>query len=431
MIRSLSAVVLLGLGAAFAPAATTTIEFTVDAGKQARANEPVCIPLTLAKEFAKVHVVNVMNGKAPFAVGQLTAPGLGSDAEKLEADLQKVAAAQAKVVRELHFLLPALEANNSLTLTVVLNTNEPEVKEAKGLPVFKWTDTKGESEQLDYGSTPVLRYMYQALDDSSKEKREETFKVYHHLFDPAGKRLVTKGVGGLYTHHRGIFYGFKDVTYDGDKKVDIWHCPVAYQAHEKLLASEEGPVLGRHRVQIGWHGKGEDLFAREEREVTVYHVPGGTLLEFVSRLKTTDGTVKLDGDPQHSGFHFRADDEVSKDAAKAQTTFIRPYGVGKPGEERNWPKEKEQVDLPWDAMSFVLGGQRYTAAYLDRPDNPKEARYSERTYGRFGSYFVAEVTKDKPLTVRYRLWLQEGQMKGDEVAGMDDAFVKPVKVNVK
>jgi Methane oxygenase PmoA len=301
----------------------------------------------------------------------------------------------------------------------------------RAVPVFTWTDTKRESAQLDFGQTPVLRYMYKTLDNSSTEKREETFKVYHHLFDPAGKQLVTNGAGAkLYPHHLGIFYGFKTVTYDGEKTVDIWHCPEAYQAHEKFLAAEGGPVLGRHRVQVAWHGKGDDVFAREEREMTVYHVPGGTLLQFVSRLRTTDGPVKLDGDPQHSGFHFRATMEVA-DKTKDETIFVRPNGVGKPGEERNWPKEKEQVNLPWDAMSFVLGGQRFTMAYLDRPDNPKEARYSERTYGRFGSYFVAEVTKEKPLTVSYRLWLQEGQMKGDEVAALDDAFVKPVKVTIK
>ena len=54
------------------------------------------------------------------------------------------------------------------------------------------------------------------------------------------------------------------------------------------------------------------------------------------------------------------------------------------------------ADLPWNAMSFVLGGQRYTVAYLDHPNNPKEARYSERNYGRFGSYFEREVTAQAP-----------------------------------
>src|SRR5262249_13916931 len=148
------------------------------------------------------------------------------------------------------------------------------------------------------GSRPVLRYVYKALDDSTKESREQTYKVYHHLYDPSGQRLVTKGPGGLYTHHRGIFYGFNKVTYDDGKQVDIWHCTGdTYQGHENFLAREAGPVLGRHRVAIAWHGKGKEVFAKEERELTVYRVPGGQLVEFASKLRTTDGPIKLDGDP--------------------------------------------------------------------------------------------------------------------------------------
>jgi len=67
---------------------------------------------------------------------------------------------------------------------------------------------------------------------------------------------------------------------------------------------------------------------------------------------------------------------------------------------------------------------------LDHPNNPKEARDSERTYGRFGSYFVAEVTKEKPLTVHYRIWLQEGKMTVADVEALSAAFVSPVAVKV-
>ncbi len=81
-------------------------------------------------------------------------------------------------------------------------------------------------------------------------------------------------------------------------------------------------------------------------------------------------------------------------------------------------------------MSFVLGTNRYTVAYLDRPDNPKEARFSEREYGRFGSYFECTIEKDKPLKVHYRLWLQDGFMKPAEVAALSANFVEPVNVTV-
>src|SRR5205814_5960118 len=129
-----------------------------------------------------------------------------------------------------------------------------------------------------------------------------------------------------------------------------------HQSHEGFLNVEAGPVLGRHRAAVAWHGPDQAVFAREEREVTVYNVPGGTLVEFASRLKTTGGPVKLDGDPQHAGFQFRANKEVAEKTAK-QTIYIRPDGVDKPGATRNWdPKtRKGPVDLPWNAMSFVLG----------------------------------------------------------------------------
>jgi hypothetical protein len=233
-------------------------------------------------------------------------------------------------------------------------------------------------------------------------------------------------------HHRGIFYGFNRIGYDDGKAADLWHCTDgAYQEHDRSLSSEAGPVLGRDRVAIRWHGR-DKAFAEEERELTVYNVPGGQLVEFASRLRSLAGRVRIDGDPQHAGFQFRAHNDVDALTA-AETVYVRPDGVGKPGETRNWDPKTRQgpVNLPWDAMSFVLGGRRYTVAYLDHPTNPKEARFSERDYGRFGSYFEYTLDEGKPLTVRYRLWLQEGLMRPDDVAALSHDFVEPVEVTVR
>ena len=81
-------------------------------------------------------------------------------------------------------------------------------------------------------------------------------------------------------------------------------------------------------------------------------------------------------------------------------------------------------------MSFVTGGQRYTAVYLDHPDNPKEARYSERNYGRFGSYFEYELDDGRDLEIKYRVWLQEGEMTIAEAAALGTDFTEPVQVVV-
>jgi methane monooxygenase PmoA-like len=313
---------------------------------------------------------------------------------------------------------------------------------------FRWKPAQHDQLDLLWVSggkgIPVLRYMFAPLDESNKDKRSETFKPYHQVFALDGETLLTKGTGGLYPHHRGLFFGFNKVTYDGGKKADVWHCTGdAYESHESFdeesapLGHEfAGQVFARQRVRINWHGEKKEVFAEEEREMTVYAPhDNGMLIEFASIVRPKLDNVRLDGDPQHSGFHFRANNEVAEqfNAKKPETYFLRPDGKGKIGEERNWdPKTKKgPVNLPWDAMSFTVGGKRYTALYLDHPDNPKEARGSERVYGRIGSYFEYNLTKDKPLRVQYRLWIQEGEMTVEQCEAMSRAFTEPVSVVVK
>jgi hypothetical protein len=223
-----------------------------------------------------------------------------------------------------------------------------------------------------------------------------------------------------------LYYGFNRISYAGGKKsADTWHCNKGeFQSHEVVVASEAGPVLGRHLVRIAWHGQDKAVFAEELREMTAWNTPGGLAIEFASRLESKAGPVKLDGDPQHAGFQFRASQEVP-DKTKAQTYYLRPDGKDKPGSFRNWPGNKDHANLPWNALSFVLGDQRFTCCYLDRPQNPKEARYSERDYGRFGSYFEYTIDDGKPLDLNYRVWLQAGEMDVAGVQRLADDFVDP------
>jgi hypothetical protein len=358
---------------------------TVEAGAHDRVNVPVSV--ALASDAKTAVLTDVAGKKIPGQVADKT----------------------------LHFIVPELKAGQKAEYAVAFGAVEG--------PAFKWSDV-----ELKYGERPVLRYMNAPLDPA---KREETYKVFHHVYSPDGSRLLTKGAGGQFTHHRGVFYGFNKVTYGEGKSCDVWHCSKdAHQAHDTFLGAEEGPVLGRHRLGIRWNGVGKDVFAVETRELTAWAVPGGILLDFASSLEAKIGPVKLDGDPQHAGFHFRADNEVSAKTSK-QTVYTRPDGSDKAGATRNWPGNKEHVNLAWNSMSFVLDDKRYTAVYLDRPENPKEARFSERDYGRFGSYFAATVEAGKPLLVRYRLWIQEGQPDVAACAAKHADFIDPPKVSVK
>lgn len=411
----LATVILAGLYAVPASAAEKSYELTINAGPADRTNAPVRTLIELPADLANAKTAILTDESGKKYPGQLTAPGL-----------TKPSAKAGTGVRQLHFILPALEKGKTLKLTATISTAA-----APG-DCFAWKDTPGDNAELSYAGKPVLRHMYKALDDSTKDAREQTYKVFHHLYDPAGTQLVTKGAGGQYSHHRGLFFGFNRITYGEGIKVDTWHCGGdAHQSHEGFLAQEAGPVLGRHLVAVDWHGKGKQVFAKEQRELTVYRVHGGHLVEFASHLVSTVGKVKLDGDPQHAGFQFRAAQEVAE-KTKKETCYLRPDGKGKPGETRNWPGMKDKTtNLPWNAMSFLVGGKRYTAAYLDHPANPKEARYSERDYGRFGSYFEYELDEGKDLWVNYRVWLQDGEMELPQVAALSADFTQPVEVTVR
>jgi hypothetical protein len=400
---------------------TFPLSLSVSAGKHDRSQTPVKVAVAIPLSLRGALIVPLKTDDGRTFYGQLSRAGIIDEELRDQPEM---------VGRYLHFILPELPVGKTLTLqgTVTLDVQQPS-------EVFHWKDSPGRFAELSLGDRPILRYMCAPLDESSAERRAETYKPYHHVYDPQGKFFITKGPGGLYPHHRGLFFGFNRIRYDdGNRAADTWHCNRGEsQQHAAFLRSETGPVFGRHEVQINWHGQDKNVFARERRQVAAYNVGGGLLFEFASCLETIVGPLVLDGDPQHAGFQFRATQEVP-DTTRRLTYYLRPDGKGEPGLFRNWDattRDPRTVNLPWLAMSFVVGNRRYTCCYLDRPENPKEARYSERDYGRFGSYFEYEVTSDRPLRVGYRIWLQEGEMTVDQVQRLASDFSDPPQARVQ
>lgn len=286
-----------------------------------------------------------------------------------------------------------------------------------------WIDEPGKHLDLDVKGK-LVRWVYEPLDS---ERREETYKPFLHVFTTDGESFLTKGPGGKFTHHRGIYFGFSKCQWtdkDGKKQsVDTWHSKGGYQIHREIIKKEANASGGTLVAKIDWMQDGKDqAFITEEREMAISNDDGAILVRFRSTLSTDLDSVKLAGDPQHAGFQFRASNEVFEKTAK-QTYYIRPEsGKAEMGATINWDQKKPVesdadltlTNLPWKAMSFVVGEKRYTALYVDSPNNPKPARHSERDYGRFGSYFESEVTKEKPLTVNYALRIQKGEMTLEE-----------------
>jgi hypothetical protein len=415
VIVALSACGARGEQAAAEPAAWL---LRVEAGKVDRSNLPIRSPLLLPESLAGA-TVRIRLADGSQVDGQLEEPGLLAAARQPPP--------KGLVHRDAVFVLPSLPAGDTVEVTAELTApGEPAPP-----PRLAWADEPA-AASLMLGGKPLVRYEMPTYDATDETRRVATYKPFHHVFDPVTGIRLTKGDGGQYTHHRGIFFGYNRIAHGADKgvKSDCWHCPAgARQEHREVVRESAGPVAGVQRVSIDWIGSDGQPILAETRELDVVPVAGGTVIDFASRL-VADAPVSLDGDPQHAGVHFRASNEVHE-ATKGETYYLRPDGAGTPGDYRNWPQDKTYIDAPWHAASFVVGGQRYTVLRADRPANPGEARMSERDYARFGSYFAHELEPGRPLDVGYRFWVQPGELAVAEAARIAADYATPARVTVR
>jgi hypothetical protein len=296
---------------------------------------------------------------------------------------------------------------------------------------YEWQDTEGKHLDLLRDGKPVVRFVYESIDESSPERRDETYKPFCHVFRPGSSdAFLTKGPGGKFPHHRGIYYGFSKCSYVGpdgktQKNIDTWHCRKAHQVHREFLKQTAGADSATFTSRIEWIDNEGKPFASEERSMTFSQEGSALIVDFDSTLKPLVPELTVDGDPQHAGFQYRANNHVAEKTAK-QTIYTRPEsGEAKPGATINWSAKSDTPqtrDLPWKVMTYVLDGKSFSVTYLDSKKNPKPARYSERDYGRFGSYFVAKATEEQPLTIQYRLVINSGKTSAEDAAKWHEAF---------
>lgn len=397
----------------------------VEAGPVDRSGLPLRVPIAMPEASAPAagQAVRVRLPDGSSVDGQVAAPGLLA---------RRGPSAGGVVARQIVFVLPRLAAGTKVEVlaeTGGIVAQEPTRDPAS--PRLRWVE-EGNGVELLLAGKPVVRYEMPAYDAASEETRVRTYKPFHHVYDPLTGIRLTKGDGGVFTHHRGLFFGYNTISHGEGMKVrsDDWHCHgKARQEHREIVQQEAGAVEGRQRVRIDWIGSDESKVLEETRELEVVPVPGGTVIDFASRLESA-GPVRLEGDPQHAGVHFRASNEVAE-STKGQTYYLRPGTKGVPGDYRNWPDDRAYVNAAWHAASFVVGGQRYTVLRANRPANPGEARMSERDYARFGSYFEYDLRRDKPLDVGYRWWIQPGELTLEDATRIAADYAQPAAVTVK
>ncbi len=232
-------------------------------------------------------------------------------------------------------------------------------------------------------------------DKSSKESRDATYKVYTHVMDFAGKEPITKGAGGKYPHHRGLFIGWRETTV-GDKKYDTWHMTDCYQQYVETVKDPnrvDSPMNAAQLLAIEWRDSETDKpFIRETRLIEVSKGPEGKhIVDMVSVLTAVDKDVTLRGDSHHAGMQIRLADEVSD--KEKETEYLLPEGAKR--------IENDEVSgAAWAVCHVTIGGKPYWVMHMTPPPSEegdsrfssKEVKlYSIRPYARFGAFFEPDI----------------------------------------
>ncbi len=394
--RSILGIVLCAMGVDAASAGDLKFEVAVDAGGIARKNSPVHLDLRVGKEIP---------AEAAAKLPARLRAGLEAAGDKKGAE----PAAQAVVEKDekgsvrgisVIWIEKSLDAAEKRVYRLALSETPPESTKED----FRFVDAEGYRDWFR-GDVPVLRHMT-AFDPV---RREDTYKPYHHVYGFHADGFITKGPGGKYPHHRGIFMGWNK-TSSGGKTWDFWHCPAAanvHQRHAKFLPEREtlGPVAARAASLTDWVDPSGKPVVRDRREVTAWWQPEAQLLLDIDVLiEPLAGDTRLDGDPQHAGLQFRAAQEVAE--REKETVYVLPEGAVR-------DKSDVVTKCPWAACIFKIQGKPYAVMQMSHPDEAAGAVYSTRDYGRFGAFAPHDVNSGQPLRLRYRLLILDTEKHPD------------------
>ena len=282
---------------------------------------------------------------------------------------------------------------------------------------FSLEDTPGEHLDVLLDGKIVARYM-DAFDNSTPDKHTETYKTYLTVFDADGKEPITNGYDpkAEYPHHRGIFIGFRKITFNG-KEYDRWHMHDNVGPVDPNNPKKRGATIGEivHRKfenqkadadsatftsQTNWNDETGKPFITEVRTITLHRAPAPArlIVDFTSKL-TPVGDVIMGGDPEHAGVQYRPADSLDR----AKTLYVFPA---------EHPNAHKDLDYPWVGETYTMNdGKVHSVVQMSHPDDPKGVKWSAyRDYGRFGAFVKHEIKAGDSLTLKYRFLLADGEM---------------------
>ena len=272
------------------------------------------------------------------------------------------------------------------------------------------------------GGTPVLSYRFATVPvpDRVKGKKyaEARSDYIHPLHGPAGE-VLTADYPTDHPHHRGVYWAWPEVYYKGQKR-DLHALQGVFARPGRLVRAEGGPKVAVIEAESVWKWGDTEPIVNERALIRAHAADpdGGRSIDLEFRITALVDGVALArrGQGLYGGLNLRSTLHGGQKIA---------HHTGPPGAapRRNWG---QIAGVPEGgkgpvAIAFLehAGNPDYPGEWIQYP----ELAWLQPTFPAKGTKF--DLSKDKPLLLRYRLWVRPGAATGEQLAAAWDRYNKP------
>lgn len=282
---------------------------------------------------------------------------------------------------------------------------------------FAFEEEDGRLTVLEQGA-PVFAYNFGEQRPEGVPEAYHRAGYVHPVWSPTGT-VLTDDFPEDHYHHRGVSWMWPRVQ-TGGEEYDLWHLEGVRQVFDQWLVRRAGPNAATMGAKVHWETE-TDTIVDERIWIRAFPARQGTrALDVRLTLEATEQPVTLLGqsnqDKGYGGFSFRY-------APRDSTVIVSPDGRA---------EDSNHQRFRWADETGRFGGADHWegAAIFQHPSHPRfPVQWTLRHYGFLGVAWPgndgAALVPGEPVTLRYRVWLHEGDAEEGRVEAAYDAFVNP------
>lgn len=278
---------------------------------------------------------------------------------------------------------------------------------AAGSSPFAFRDVNGVALELTENGQPVFDYNYGMIWKEGFPESMKRSSYLHPVYAPDGT-VITDDFNKNHPHHRGIFWTWPVIVFDG-KTYDTWEVDDKIkQRFERWVRRDTTQAGATLEAENGWY-IGNRRIAKEDMEIHVLPLKNHTrVLDFRWKVEADGQPIEIAGTPDegkgYGGICFRM---APRDGGTKATTIQTGKGV--------LEKDGVMEVARWAKLSGTMQGKPESARLDDDPANPNFGSNGwllRHSFGLMNPSYPGvthlRLEPGKPLVLRYRITLASG-----------------------